>query len=188
MRLSEAIRIGCKLRPESRQDRFVWIDNLDELRSDAWGAACEAVQPAVARFNWRDKSRLQHSMDALRAVQQHYFADYFEMPARCPGSQQHFIAQGGRVISNRGEGQIKVYEEGKQVTRHAVTSECDLVAHLAGAIDHMFYAHGWSREQVAEVVEHYENTRSMGFVMQNFNHFSPNVEKYVRTLIKPVAN
>ena len=162
----------------------MWIANTDQLLSDPWGAACEAVQPAVAKFNWRDRSRYQHSMDALRAVQQHYFKEYWEMPAQCPGSQQHFIAQGGRVISNRGDGELKLYDEGRQVTRQAVTSECDLVQHLAGAVDHMFYAHGWSREQVAEVVEHYEHHRTIGFLMRNFTHFSPNVEKYVKTTVR----
>ena len=186
MRLSEAIRHGRTLRPVTYQERFCWINDI--LHSDPWGGACEVVQPAVARFNWRDRSRLRSSLDALNAVQHHYFDNYWQMPAQCPGSQQRFIAMGGRVISSRGDGIIKTYEEG-QTTGNlgAVTSDCDRVTQMAGMVDHLFYAHGWEWEKIAAAVEWYEETRTAGFIMRNFSHFSPNVNKYVRTLVRPNA-
>jgi hypothetical protein len=184
MKLSEAIINGSTLRPESHQERFCWMDNADELRSDAWGAACEAVQPAVARFNWRDKAVFSRSMDALRAVQHQYFEPYFHMPAQCPGSQQRFLKAGGRIISNRGDGVIKVYDEGQEEGNlGGITSECDRVTQMAGMVDHLFYAHGWSREQVAEVVKWYEETRSQGVFLRSFKHYSVNQDKYVSTTV-----
>lgn len=191
--LSEAITNGSTLRPEAPHnafgDRFCWVEGEHGgLRSDPWGAACEAVQPAVARFNWRDKHAYERSMDAFRAVQHQYFDRYFQMPAQCPGSQQRFIAMGGRVVSNRGEGQIKVYDEG-QTTGNlgAVTSECDLVQQMAGMVDHLYYAHGWSREKVAEAVLWYEQRRTASYIAMNFSHNSVNAEKYVRTLVRSNA-
>ncbi len=184
MKLSEAIKAGAALRPESHQERFVWIENTDELRSDAWGAACEAVQPAVARFNWRDRAVFQRSMDALRAIQHQYFEPYFHMPAQCPGSQQRYLMAGGRIVSNRGEGQLKVYGEGQKVGNlGGITSECDKVEQMAGMVDHLFYAHNWSREQVAEVVEWYEETRSQGAILRHFKHYSLNQDKHVSTTV-----
>lgn len=157
MRLSEAIRYGSQLYPEAHQERFCRVEGRG-LCADAWGAACVAVQPGVARFNWDtdDKVKFENSMWAFRAVQQQYFAAYFNMPARCPLSSQRFIEAGGRIINR--QGQIKI--EGSRVSNiGGVTSECDLVEQLAGMVDHLFYAHGWSRSQVAEVVEWYENQR-----------------------------
>jgi hypothetical protein len=187
MRLSEAISISIQQWPATWQERFCWIN--ERLHADVWGGACWAVQPAVARFNWHDRSRLQSSLDALNAVQHHYFDDYWQMPAQCPGSQQRFIAAGGRIISNRGDGQLKVYEEGQTVGNlGAVTSECDRVTQMAGMVDHLFYAHNWTREQVLEAVKWYEETRTVSFIAQHFTHYSPNVTKYVKTLVRPAAN
>lgn len=169
MKLSEAIKIGSTLRPESHQERFCYVENRG-LCSDAWGAACEAVQPAVGNFNWnrRDVFKFERSMDALRAVQQHYFASYFTFPARCPGSHQRFIEQGARIINRKGEQKI---EGERQGDIGGVTTECDKVTQLAGMVDHLFYAHGWSRGKVAEIVEWYEETRNNGALLRNFTHY-----------------
>jgi len=196
MKLSQAITHGATLRGESPHgeagDRFVWITNTDELRSDAWGAACEAVQPGVARFNWRDRYQYERSMDALRAVQHHYFRDYFnpdKYPVICPGSQQNFIAMGGRIVGEKNDQPvIKIYERG-QTTGNlgGVTSECDRVVQMAGMVDHLFYAHGWSREQIAEVVHWYETNKSLRGVV--FNHYqSPAMAKAVQQgLTEPLS-
>jgi len=172
LKLSEAIAIGATLRPESHQERFCHVENRG-LCSDAWGAACEAVQPAVAKFNWnqRDVYKFERAMDALRAVQQHYFARYWQMPARCPGAQQRFIEAGGRVINRKGE---IATTEPKTGNLGGITSECDQVSHMAGMVDHLFYAHGWSREKVAEIVQWYEETHSNGALLRSFEHYQIN--------------
>ena len=177
MRLSEAMKHGITLRPESHQERFCQVENRG-LCSDAWGAACEAVQPAVARFNWTSKDRIkfESAMDAFRAVQHHYFQSYFQMPARCPLASQRFTQAGGRIVNSKGE--VKL-DGSKTINIGGVTSECDVVNQLAGMVDHLFYAHGWSREQVADVVEWYENQRHgaiepyIGKVM-DFQHYQVN--------------
>lgn len=172
MRLSEAIRFGSQLYPESHQERFCRVEGRG-LCADAWGAACVAVQPGVARFNWdtRDRVKFENAMAAFRAVQQHYFAHYFQMPAQCPGSQQRFIRAGGRIINRKGEIKIDGAETGNI---GGITSECDKVEQMAGMVDHLFYAHRWSREQVADVVEWYEQTRSQAALIRNFAHYAVN--------------
>ncbi len=174
MKLSEAIKFGSTLRGESHQDRFCHVENRG-LCSDAWGAACEAVQPAVARLNWsRDLLKFESAMQTLRAVQDRYFARYFTMPVRCPLASQRFTEAGGRVINRKGE---MVVTGEKTTDLGGVTSECDKVEHLAGFVDHAFYAHGWSREQVAEAVEWYEQTREQAAassVVGNFQHYQVN--------------
>jgi hypothetical protein len=174
MRLSTAIIEGAKLRPESHQDRFCNVEGRG-LCSDVWGAACEAVSPQLAKLNWtrKDKLKFESAMNTLRAVQQHYFGPYFQMPARCPGAQQALVKAGARVINRRGEFKI----EGQRAYNiGGVTSECDKVEHLAGAIDHMFYAHGWSREQCAEIAKWYEKRRDTAalFLNRNFEHYVMN--------------
>ena len=176
MKLSEALRHGITLRPESHTDRFCHVEGRG-LCGDAWGAACEAVQPAVAKFNWTrtDRIKLERSMDALRAVQMHYFAAYFQMPARCPLASQRFTEAGGRIIGSGNHAELKVYDDyARDRVIGGVTSECDLVHHVAGMIDHAFYAHGWSREQVLEIVEWYEQTREQAIASNiaiNFEHY-----------------
>lgn len=177
MKLSEALKHGLTLRGENHRERFLHVEGRG-LTSDAWGAACEAVQPAVAKFNWNhnDVAKFERAMDALRAIQHHYFEAYFHMPARCPLASQRFIEAGGRVINRRGE--VKVEGE-RETVLGGVTSECDLVKQMAGMVDHLFYAHGWSREKVAEVVEWYENQRMgqalvAGGPMFNFEHLQVN--------------
>lgn len=172
MKLSEAITAGSTLRPPSHRERFCQVENRG-LCSDVWGAACEAVQPAVASFNWNrsDPYKFESAMDALRAIQFHYFKLYFQMPARCPLSSQRFVQAGGRIINRKGDMKI----EGERVTAlDGVTSECDKVEHLAGFIDHAYYAHGWSREQCAEAVEWYETKQLTSAVAINFPHYQMN--------------
>lgn len=158
MKLSEAIKFGSTLRPESHQERFCNVENRG-LCSDAWGAACEAVQPAVASFNWnlRDKGKLQKSLDALNAIQHHYFDEYWHMPARCPFAYRELVERNERIINTTGLTQA---ERETQRRLSGVTSECPLVSTVAGLVDHAFYVHGNSREQIAEFVEIYENMRS----------------------------
>ncbi len=163
---------GLTLRPESHQDRFCHVENRG-LCSDAWGAAVEAVMPTVSQFNWtqKDPVKFENAMAAFRAVQQHYFRQYQQMPAVCPGSEQRWLQAGGRVINRKGE--IKI--DGARMSNiGGITSECELVEHMYGMVDHLFYAHGWSREQVAEAVEWYENTRSNAAIVRNFAHYAVN--------------
>jgi hypothetical protein len=195
MKLSTAIFEGSKLRPEAPHngsgDRFVRVEPTGELRSDPWGAACEAVQPAVAKFNWnhRDLFKYAAAKDALCAVQDHYFEHYWQLPAQCPGSEQRFVKVGGRVVRQNGQESLKTYDD-YAVTENAggITSECDKVQHLAGMVDHLFYMHGWSREKVAEAVASYEQIRTAAAIAVNFSHVSVAQDKYVRTLIKPAVN
>lgn len=172
MKLSEAIREGSKLRPESHQERFCNVENLG-LCSDVWGAACEAVQPKVSKLNWnpRDRFKFETAMNTLRAVQERYFGMYFKLPAQCPVAVQRFQKAGGRVINRRGDFKI---EGVKDVEIGGVTSECDKVQHLAGFIDHAFYKHGWSREQCAEAARWYEEKRFAASIAQNFQHYQVN--------------
>lgn len=178
MKLSEAIKFGIHLRGEHHQNgvfdgRFVRTAQ-GELLSDAWGAAIEAVMPTVKDFNWhaKDPVKRESAMEACRAVQMHYFKSYLQMPCRCPGSSQRFIQAGGHVVSGglRDQPEIKIDGQ-KMVDLGGVTSECDKVQHMYGMVDHLFYAHGWSREKVAEIVEWYETTRSNGALIRNFKHY-----------------
>jgi hypothetical protein len=186
MRLSEAIRIGISLRPETRHERFAQMAN-GGLSSDVWGAACEAVDPKVARLNWNlaDPVRMESAADYLRAVQRKYFRRYFEMPAKCPGATQGYQKARGRVVNRRGD--VVVEDGAKDFDAGGVTSECDKVTHLAGAVDHLFYAHGWTREQVLEVVEWYEEERTDAALALAFTHFrSPSLDSRInkRLLLK----
>lgn len=181
MKLSEALKHGLTLRGENHRERFLHVEGRG-LTSDAWGAACEAVQPAVAKFNWNhnDVHKFERAMDALRAVQHHYFEAYFHMPARCPLSSQRFVEMGGRIVGHDDNAVLKTYDDYAETkVLPGVTSECDLVEQMAGMVDHLFYAHGWSREKVAEVVEWYENQRMgqalvVGGPMFNFEHLQVN--------------
>jgi hypothetical protein len=180
MRLSEAIRIGDQLRPAAYQDRFCHVEGRG-LCSDIWGAACEAVQPGVALFNWnlRDRFKLAATMDAFVAVQLHYFADYFRMPARCPGSTQRWTEMGGRLLTQDRKVILKTYDDHAKQHSYSITSECDKVEQLAGLVDHLFYKHRMSRADIAICVEAYENAREHGIAQQiavnrNFNHYATN--------------
>lgn len=175
MNASEALRIGDKLRPAAYQERFCNVEGRG-LCSDAWGAICEAVQPAVASFNWnpRDRYKFERSMDAFRGIQLHYFARYFQMPVRCPGARQLITKVGGRLVKRFGkEAELKTYDDRARIANHGgITSECDKVEHLAGMIDHLFYAHRWLRSDIADVVEWYENTQSQAAINRSFTHYA----------------
>lgn len=178
MRLSEAIRAGTTLRPENHTDRFVETVGRG-LTSDAYGAACEAVSPQVAKLNWnhRDRIKFESAMNTVRAVQDRYFGHYRTMPAVCPGSQQRYLRAGGRIVANGLSDHPKIaINEGSVEAGNlgGVTSECDKVEHMFGMVDHLFYAHGWSREEVAQAVEAYETTRSNASLIRNFAHYAVN--------------
>lgn len=183
MKLSEAIREGIKLRPRVGVlgERFSYVHGRG-LCSDIWGAACEAVQPAVARFNW-DKSNadsFRRSVDAFRAIQLQYFAPYFQMTLRCPGSRQSIAQVGGRLINRFGrEPELKTYDEYMKIQQlGGITSECAKVEHLAGMVDHLYHKHRLSAEHIANCVEEYENACAQGAkqiaINRNFNHYQLN--------------
>jgi hypothetical protein len=173
MKLSDAIKFGSRLRGESPHsaagDRFVMMANTEQLHSDAWGAACEAAQPAVGKFNWttKDKYKFESAMDALRAVQQLCFGEYWKMPARCPGAKRQYSTVGLTVADKSGNCTTQ-HQQAQNIA--PITSECDKVTHLAGMVDHLFYAHGWTRQQVAEAVRWYEETRTDALLVSNFEH------------------
>lgn len=158
MKLSEAILIGCAIRPESHQERFCHVENRG-LCSDVWGAACEAVDPNVAKLNWNlnDKQALSSALRTLNEVQHRYFEDTFQTPALCPMAHRSMFRGAGRILNSRGE--YKIDDGGKMVTIAGVTDECAKVKTLAGFVDHAFYKHGNSREEIAQLVREYEETR-----------------------------
>jgi hypothetical protein len=184
MKLSEAIREGCKLRPRvgALGERFSRVEGRG-LCSDLWGAACEVVQPAVANFNWNplDVYKFERSMDALRAIQLQYFARYFQMPARCPGSHQTFTKVRGRFVKRFGkESELKTDDlHARLESIGGITTECDKVEHLAGMVDHLYYKHRMSPEGVIKCVEEYEDAREHGvhqqiIINRNFTHYAAN--------------
>lgn len=169
MKLSEAITIGSTFRAESHQGPFVRIANTDELRSDVWGAACEAVYSLIAKRNWDISNKLEYDKDieALREIQQKYFAEYFKMPAACPGSERrHYTETGVRIVDRSGH---TVREGEKDKALPAITSLCPAITNLAELLEHMFYVHNWTREECAEAVEWYENREPI-LMVQNFDH------------------
>jgi hypothetical protein len=172
MRLSEAIKIGSQMRPPSHQERFVVVEGRG-LCSDVWGAACEAVQPKVARlnWNWRDRVKSAQAMSVLNAVQHQYFGAYFRLPAQCPGAVQRFTKAGGRIINRRGEIKIDTDHQ-KTFDLGGITTECDKVRTLAGLVDHLYYKHRNTREEIAHMVEWYEQTRSKASIFRNFEHYA----------------
>src|SRR5687768_136613 len=97
MKLSEAILIGITFRAEARNGPFTRVANTEELRSDVWGAACEAVHSLIAKRNWNKDNPHEYGSDveSLRQIQQKYFAEYFGMPATCPGANPRRYTQAG---------------------------------------------------------------------------------------------
>lgn len=184
MKLSEAIKHGITLRPRvgALGERFSNVEGRG-LCSDIWGAACEAVQPAVAKFNWNPMNvyAFERAMDAFRAIQLQYFASYFQMAARCPGARQSIMKVGGRYIKRFGQPSIlKTYDDYTRVQQlGGITSECDKVEHLAGMVDHLYHKHRMSAEDIIKCVEAYEHAREQGIayqvaINQNFNHHQLN--------------
>lgn len=174
MTLSEAIRHGSTLRGESHSGPFIRVANSDDLLSDVYGAACEAVHPAIAKRNWNKDDKLAYDSDieALREVQEKYFSAYFRMPAVCPGAQpREFRAAGGRFSGRiiRGENEF-IIEREKNQTLGGVTTACSLVVNLAEFVEHAFYVHNWTRIECAQAVEWYEQ-QSAPLIVQNFAHY-----------------
>lgn len=174
MKLSEAIRIGCTFRGESHDGPFVRIANTEELRSDVWGAACEAVHSLIAKRNWDKANRLEYDADieALRELQQKYFADYFRMPATCPGANpRRYTQAGGRFTGRMVKGVNEVaIEREKDRSLGGITTVCPSITNLAELIEHAFYVHNWTREECAEACEFYEQGAAVE-VVQHFQHY-----------------
>lgn len=157
MRLSEAIRIGRQLRPETHQgEMFVRLANLDELGSDVWGAACEAVHSPVSKRSWTEAT-LNSDRNYAAEILQKYFGHYWKMPANCPGAKRlGLIHSRGRFVDS-GQAEF-VVEPGSEVEVFGgLTTACEHVLSLGQFIGHAFYVHNWSSEQCAENVEWYEN-------------------------------
>jgi hypothetical protein len=174
MKLSEAILYGRTLRPESHQEGHPFVRVLgdnglnDELRSDVWGAAVEAVHSLIAKRSWTDAT-YQADMAYFIELQQRYFGDYFKLPAICPGaSPRPYVQQGARMTGDR-QGSY-VIEGEKQRALGPITDQCPHVVHLAGFVEHAFYVHNWSSEQVAQAVEWYEQQQQI-VVAQTFEHY-----------------
>lgn len=175
MLLSEAIRYGSTLRGESHSGPFVRVANSDDLLSDVWGAACEAVHSLIAKRNWNKDDKLSYDADieALREIQEKYFSEYFKMPAVCPGAQKReFQHAGGRFSGRviRGENEFIIEKEKKQIVG-GVTDICPAIINLAELIEHMFYVHNWTREECAQAAEWYEQ-QSAPLIVQNFTHYA----------------
>lgn len=174
MKLSEAIRIGITFRGEAHDGPFVRIANTGELRSDVWGAACEAVHSLVAKRNWNkaDVDEYASDIEYLRQIQQQYFSDYFKMPATCPGAlPRHYTQAGGRFTGRRVQGLNEFAverERGKALG--AVTTACPSITNLAELLEHMFYLHNWTREECAQAAEWYEQ-QAGSLTVQNFSHY-----------------
>lgn len=171
MRLSTAIREGSQMRPETHFERFCWVTlqlGHEELRSDALGAACEAVQPLSAKLNWRDEDKLPASLQLLNATQQKYFQSYYIMPAVCPGARTSSVIQRGRMNDDNGE--ISISSE-RFTDLPPVTSECPKVGNVIGLADHLFHAHRWTREEVANAVELIEQMQDSRVIRPIFEHY-----------------
>lgn len=183
MKLSQAIREGIKLRPRvgALGERFSYVEGRG-LCSDIWGAACEAVQPAVAKFNWSKSNAdgFRRASDAFRAVQLQYFAAYFQMPLRCPGARQSITKAGGRLINRFGqEPELKVYSDYQKLFAiPGITSECAKVEHLAGMVDHLYHKHRVTAEKIADCVQEYEDACAQSAkqiaINQTFTHYPTN--------------
>lgn len=168
---------GCSIRREGRSGPFVRVANSDELLSDVWGAACEAVYSLIAKRNWNKDDKLSYDADieALREIQEKYFSAYFKMPANCPGAQSRVFKHAGGRFSGRvvrGENEFIVEKEKTQVVG-GLTTICSQVVNLAELVEHAFYLHNWTREECAQAVEWYEQ-QSAPLIVQNFTHYSDN--------------
>lgn len=177
MRLSEAILQGCTLRREGRSGPFIRVANSDELLSDVWGAACEAVHSLVAKRNWDKSNKLAYDSDIayLREIQEKYFADYFKLTAFCPGARPREVIRRGGRFSGRVVGGLNefIIEKEFSKTLGGITSACSMVSNLAELVEHAFYIHNWTREECAEAVEWYEQ-QSAPLIVQNFQHYQDN--------------
>jgi hypothetical protein len=90
------------------------------------------------------------------------------MSALCPGAYpRSFTEQGTKVMDRTGRCERRGEETG---VIGPVTDECLKVVQLAGLIDHLFYVHNWTSEQIADAVEWYENQSAL-LIVQNFEHY-----------------
>lgn len=177
MLLSEAIRQGSQIRGESHQGPFVRVANSDELLSDVWGAACEAVHSLVAKRNWNKSNDAEYRSDIayLKEIQEKYFADYFKSPATCPGANPGIYFEGGGRFTGRTiAGLNDVAIEGERTkSLPALTNVCSRVTNVAEFIEHAFYVHNWTREECAKAAEWYEQQSPIK-VVQEFEHYQDN--------------
>jgi hypothetical protein len=155
----------------------VRVANSDELLSDVWGAACEAVYSLIAKRNWNKDDKLSYGSDieALRQIQEKYFSNYLKMPAVCPGANPRHFAQGGGRFTGRVVGGLNefVVERQKLQTFGPLTSACAHVSNLAELVEHAFYVHNWTREECAQYVEWHEQ-KANTLITQNFEHYQDN--------------
>lgn len=192
MLLSEAITYGSTLRGESHSGPFVRVANSDELLSDVWGAACEAVHSPIAKRRWDKSDKLSYDADieALRQIQQQYFAEYFKSPATCPGAIPRTYSQGGgRYTGRMSQGLNEVAVERETATAlPAITTACPSITNLAELIEHMFYVHNWTREECAKAVADYEQYGSTSPLIRSFEHYQDEaVQRRVAQRLTSVA-
>lgn len=177
MILSEAIRYGSQLRREGRSGPFVRIANTEELVSDVWGAACEAVYSLIAKRNWNKDDALSYSADiaALKEVQEKYFADYFKLTAFCPGAKPREVIRRGGRFTGRVVGGLNEFAIEKEFSKTlgGITTACVSITNLAELVEHCFYVHNWTRQECAEAVEWYEQ-QSAPLITENFQHYQDN--------------
>lgn len=174
MLLSEAIKTGSTFRGESHSGPFVRVANSDDLLSDVWGAACEAVHSLIAKRRWNKADKLAYDSDieALRGLQEKYFSQYLNMPAVCPGAQPRIFKQEGGRFSGRVVGGLNefIVEKDCSETLSGLTTACSHIACVAELIEHLFYHHGWTRIECAEACEWFEN-KSVPLMIKNFEHY-----------------
>jgi len=169
MELSTAMRYGRTLRLESHQEGwpFVHVANEDDLRSDPWGAAVEAVHSPIVKRSWTEAS-YRSDMAVFVELQHHHFDRYFRTPANCPGERaQGYFRARGKVIGS--DGSYAIDREERPVIK-PVTSECHAIINLAEFVEHAFYIHNWTTEECAQAVEYYEQGQQV-VVAQSFDHF-----------------
>jgi len=184
MKLSEAIRIGRSLRPKTHQgEMFARLANLDQLGSDVWGAACEAVHSQVAKRDWTELT-LNADKEYAADILQKYFGDYWKMPAVCPGAKPlGYVESRERVINRKGE--TKVEAERTEIIG-TLTTACRQVVSLGHLIGHMFYVHNWTSEECAQAAEWYEEMKQAIMPASMFDHFQS--ESLRQSIARNVVN
>lgn len=179
------------MRPPAHDGPFVRIANTGELHSDVWGAACEAVHSLVAKRNWDKTNRDYYRSDIayLKEIQEQYFAEYFKSPATCPGARPGIYSEGGGRFTGRTvAGLNDVAIEGERTkSLPALTNACARVTNVAEFVEHAFYVHNWTREEVAKAVEWYEQQTPIK-VVQSFEHYQDNtVQRRVAQRLTAIA-
>ena len=170
MKLSEAIRFGRTLRPESHQagHPFVRVANEDDLRSDPLGAAVEAAHSPIVNRSWTDTT-YETDMAVFDELLHRYFDTYFHTSANCPGADpRKYVRAGARMTSSR-KGEYVIGSEHEQAIG-AITTDCRLVLNLAQFVEHAFYVHNWTTEECAQAIEYYEQGQRV-VVAQSFEHY-----------------